>query len=72
MEITRNGVPVAIIEPARPNPLRGLIESGELRPATGSLPLLPADALLAPDTAGVDAILDDRYGDGRWSSLVMR
>lgn len=66
VEITRNGTPVAIIEPARPNPLSGLIESGEFRPAYGALPLLPAAGSTMPDSAGLEAILDDRYGEGRW------
>ena len=66
VEITRNGIPVAVIEPAQPNPLRGLIESGELRPAQGPLSLISEGETPAPDSAGVDAILDDRYGDGRW------
>lgn len=66
IEITRNGVRVAIIEPAEPNPLSGLLESGELRPAEGDLPLLnPADGAAA-DSAGVDAVLADRYGSDRW------
>lgn len=63
VEVTRNGVRVAIIEPAQPNPLRELIESGELRPARSALPLFsPADDA-AIDSAGLDAIMQDRYGD---------
>lgn len=66
VEITRNGVPVAIIEPARPNPLSTLIESGELRPAQGSLPLFSESDVPASDCTGLAAILKDRYGEGRW------
>lgn len=66
IEITRNGVRVAIIEPAEPNPFSELIESGEFRPARGDLPLLsPADGVAA-DSAGLDAVLEDRYGNDRW------
>ncbi len=66
VEITRNGTPVAIIEPVQPNAARRLIESGELRPARGPLPLLSPGEAAASDSAGVDAILDERYGEGRW------
>ena len=66
LEITRNGRRVAIIEPAQPDPLGGLIETGELRPARGQLPLWPASQVLAEGSAGVDAVLQDRYGPGRW------
>jgi prevent-host-death family protein len=65
VEVTRNGVRVAIIEPAQPNALGGLIESGDLRPARGRLPLFPAAEPAADDSAGLAAVLDDRYGDGR-------
>ncbi len=63
VEITRNGAPVAIIEPVQPDPLRGLIESGDLRPARGALPLLTESEVTAPDSAGVGAIREDRYGE---------
>ena len=66
VEIIRNGTPVAIIEPVQPNALRRLIESGELRPARGPLPLLSEGEVSASDSDGVDAILDERYGEGRW------
>ncbi len=66
IEITRNGVSVAIIEPAQPNPLSALIEAGDLRPARGELPLLAPGAHVASDTAGLDAVLADRYGGERW------
>lgn len=65
VEITRNGIRVAIIEPAQPDPLGRLIESGELRPARGALPLCTASEETASDSAGLDAVLADRYGDGR-------
>ncbi|PZS02234.1 MAG: prevent-host-death family protein [Pseudonocardiales bacterium] len=61
--ITRNGRRVAIIEPAQPDPLDGLVESGELRPARGSLPLFAESAATTSDSAGVDAIMVDRYGE---------
>ena len=66
VEITRNGVPVAIIEPAVPDPLSTLIESGELRPARDARPLFTESEVLASDSAGLVAILEDRYGEGRW------
>lgn len=66
VEITRNGRRVAILEPAQPDPLGALIETGELRPAPGRLPLWSASDALATDSAGLDAVLEDRYGPGRW------
>jgi prevent-host-death family protein len=66
VEITRNGKLVAIMEPAQPDPLGGLIESGELRPAVGPLPLYPASPPQAADEAGLQAVLEDRYGSERW------
>lgn len=66
VEITRNGTRVAVIEPAVPDRLGGLIESGELRPASDPLPLLAASEVTAPDSAGVDPIVEERYGEGRW------
>jgi prevent-host-death family protein len=66
VEITRRGAPVAIIEPVQPDPLSGLIELGELRLARGPLPLLPASEERAADSAGLDALLEDRYRHGRW------
>jgi antitoxin (DNA-binding transcriptional repressor) of toxin-antitoxin stability system len=65
IEITRNGTRVAIIEPALPDPLGELIEAGQLRPAQGALPLF-TDAEASDDSAGLEAVLDDRYGPGRW------
>lgn len=66
VEITRNGTPIAIIEPARPNPLQSLIESGELRPASAPLPVFTEVEATTSDTAGLDAVLEDRYADRRW------
>jgi len=66
VEITRNGTRVAIIEPARPHPLGLLIESGDLSPARGPLPTFSAVDETSSDSAGLDAVLEDRYGDGRW------
>lgn len=66
VEITRNGKRVAIIEPAQPDPLSGLIGSGQLHPARGPLPLRAERGEEAADSAGLDAILEDRYGDRRW------
>lgn len=66
VEITRNGMRVAIIEHAQPNPLSELIESGDLRPAQGRLPLLSPSDIAAADSAGLDAVLADRYGSERW------
>jgi prevent-host-death family protein len=66
VEITRNGIRVAIIEPAQPDPLSALIDLGELRPARGSLPMIPESEPLAADCAGLEAVLQDRYDDGRW------
>ncbi len=64
--ITRNGTRVAILEPAQPDPLSGLIDSGDFRPAQGPLPSMSEAEVPASDSAGVDAILEDRYGEGRW------
>ncbi len=61
---TRNGVRIAIIEPAEQNPLAGLIESGELRPAQGRLPLFAPSEPESEDALGLSAVLDDRYGAG--------
>ena len=55
VEITRNGIPVAIIEPARPNPLSELIETGELRLAQGALPLWSQSEVTDSDAAGLAA-----------------
>jgi prevent-host-death family protein len=63
--VTRNGVRVAIIEPAQPNPLGELLESGEFRPARGRLPLFETLEPAADDSAGLIAVVEDRYGDGR-------
>ncbi|MGI9156338.1 MAG: hypothetical protein ACR2FG_06835 [Marmoricola sp.] len=64
--ITRNGTRVAILEPAEPDPLDVLIQSGELRPALGSLPLFSEPELFAPDSLGSDAVVADRDAPGRW------
>jgi prevent-host-death family protein len=66
VEITRNGKRVAIIEPAQPHPLGTLIETGELRPPRSQLPLWPTSEVVAESSAGLDAVLEDRYGPGRW------
>jgi prevent-host-death family protein len=65
VEITRCGIPVAIIEPARPDPLGALVESGELTPARGPLSRCSGEQATALDAAGLDAVLEDRSGDGR-------
>jgi prevent-host-death family protein len=64
--ITRNGKRVAIIEPAQPDPLSGLMELGELHPAREQLQLISTDEVEASDAAGLDAVLEDRYGQERW------
>lgn len=56
---------MAIIEPAEPNHLGGLIESGDLHPARGRLPLFATSEPVSEDAAGLAAVLDDRYGDRR-------
>ena len=66
IEVTRNGVTVAIIEPAQPNPLSELIEAGDLRPAQAPLPLFSPDDEAATDSAGLDAVLYDRQTSERW------
>ena len=66
VEITRNGTRVAIIEPAQPHPLGPLIESGDLVPARGQLPTISVKDEIAQDSAGLDAVIEDRYGDARW------
>ena len=65
MEITRNGKRVAILEPAQPHPLAPLIDSGGFRPATGPLTLLPVSEVEADECAGLDAVVQDRYGEKR-------
>ena len=57
---------MAIIEPAVPDPLSALIESGELRPARVALPMFSKSEVSASDSAGLDVILEDRYGADRW------
>ena len=52
VEITRNGSRVAILVPAQPDPLSGLIESGDFRPAQGALPMGSETAASASDSAG--------------------
>ncbi|MHB1500016.1 MAG: type II toxin-antitoxin system Phd/YefM family antitoxin [Candidatus Dormibacteria bacterium] len=64
--ITRNGTRVAIIEPAEPDPRSELIESGDLRPGLGPLLLFSDSEVAASDSAGLEAVLEDRYGTGRW------
>ncbi|MHB1534875.1 MAG: type II toxin-antitoxin system Phd/YefM family antitoxin [Acidimicrobiales bacterium] len=66
VEITRNGKRVAILEPARPDPLASLIDSGEFRPATGPLVLLSTSEVAAENSSGLDAVVEDRYGHDRW------
>ena len=66
VEITRNGTPVAIIKPAQPYPLGPLLESGNSIPARGPLPTFSSVVETASDSAGLDAVLEDRYGDGCW------
>lgn len=70
IEVTRNGVTVAITEPARPNPLSELIEAGEFHPAQSSLPLFSPDDKAATDSAGLDAVLDDRRTGERHQSVI--
>ncbi len=64
--ITRNGTRVAIIEPAEPDPLNVLIESGELRPAVGRLPLFSESDSSASDSVGSEAVVADRDERSRW------
>lgn len=66
VSITRNGIPVAILEPAIPDPLGPLIESGELRAATSALPLFFETDHAARDSLGSDAVSADRSDVGRW------
>ena len=66
VEISRNGVPVAIIEPAAADPISALIESGELRPARDALPSFSESEVSASDFPGLVAILEDRDGEGHW------
>lgn len=39
---------------------------GELSPARGPLPTFSGALETASDSAGLDAVLENRYGDGRW------
>ncbi len=66
IEITRNGTRVAIVEPAPPDGLRQLVETGQLRPARGRVPLFTDNTEPSDDTTGLRAVLDDRYGASRW------
>ncbi len=66
VEVTRNGSRVAIIEPAEPQPLGALLESGEFRPARGRLPTFSEAVEAAPDAEGLHAVMEDRGSDGRW------
>ena len=66
VEVTRNGNRAAVVEPTVANPLGGQVESGELCPARGPLPLFSDSEGMTSDSAGLDAVLEDRYGDGRW------
>lgn len=67
LAITRNGKPIAVLAPAEPDPFGELIESGYLAPATGPLPLVATGDSCADDSAGLEAVLADRYGDdARW------
>jgi hypothetical protein len=69
--ITRNGIQAALLERKHPYPLSGLIESEKWRPAQGPLPWLAESEAAASESAGLEAILDDRYGKG-WSSRSER
>lgn len=64
--ITRNGRRIAILEPADPSPLGTMIESGEFRPAEVPLELPSAAEPISPGAAGLEAVLEDRDGNGRW------
>lgn len=65
IEATRNGKAVAVIEPAASSPLSPLIDAGELRPAVGELPVFDDSDSFAADSAGLAAIIADRYRGGR-------
>ena len=65
-EVTRNGSRVASIDPADPSPLGALLESGELRPARGRLPTSSGVVETTPDADGLQAVIEDRWSDGRW------
>ena len=64
--VTRNGLPVALIEPLRRDPLAALIESGQVRPATRSWQDLSADQDPVDGSPGVAAVELDRRSDTRW------
>ncbi len=68
LEVTRNGVVVARLEPVTHHPLAALVSAGVVRPAGRTLPL-PTETDLAaasPDSAGTDAVLGDRADPARW------
>ncbi len=68
LDVTRNGVVVARLEPVTPHPLAALIAAGLARPARAPLSL-PTEAELAAgsaDSAAADAVLDDRSDAARW------
>ncbi len=70
IEVIRNGTTVAVIAPASPHPLAALVNSGELRRAPNRgdrVQLLQIIIAGGPyvGSAGLDAILEDRYGGDR-------
>jgi len=68
LEVTRNGVVVARLEPVARHPLDALVTAGVVRPARGTLPL-PTETDLgaaSSDSAGTDAVLEDRADPDRW------
>lgn len=67
LDVTRNGVVVARLEPVAPHPLAAMIAAGLVRPALRTL-TLPTEAELrgaAADSAGADAVLEDRADPNR-------
>jgi len=62
--VTRDGIRIAILEPAPSMAWDALVASGVVKRARGPLPTFSDDFGASSDFAGRDAVLDDRYGEG--------
>jgi len=66
LEITRNGRRIATIGPSGPHPLEQLLASGLISVVATKNDLTFEIEENVGGSSGLDAILDDRYGTGRW------
>jgi hypothetical protein len=62
VHVSRRGKSVVSLGPPVADSLSGLVRCGELRLARTRLPLLSAKEAWSEDSAGLDAILEDRDG----------